>query len=257
MGVYTGEITSSDIASDNPIHQRLFFGYFKSQDYVKGDILELGCGTGRGLEILLKAGKSYTALDKNQPLIREHQRNYPKANFINANMPPFKGVADGSVDSIVTFHVIEHIEDHEKFVSEIYRVLRPNGIAVISTPNKRLRLARNPWHVREYFKSELETLVKTKFKNVEMLGIAGNEKAMAYFEENRKSVDKIMKYDFLKLQYALPAALLRKPYEYLNRRNRNKLMDENTSLASEIDYTDYFLSENDEQCLDHFFICRK
>ena len=54
MAVYTSEIASHELVSDNPVHQRLFFGYVAAEKYAKGNLLELGCGTGRGLEILVK-----------------------------------------------------------------------------------------------------------------------------------------------------------------------------------------------------------
>ena len=47
--IYTTEITSETIVSDNPIHQRLFKAYVVAKDYVGGNILEVGCGEGRGV----------------------------------------------------------------------------------------------------------------------------------------------------------------------------------------------------------------
>jgi hypothetical protein len=48
--VYTTEITSEQIASDNPIHQRLFKAYVVAKEYIQGDVLEVGCGEGRGID---------------------------------------------------------------------------------------------------------------------------------------------------------------------------------------------------------------
>ena len=47
----TTEITSAEIASDNPVHQRLLFPYVEAAKLVKGNVLEIGCGWGRGLEL--------------------------------------------------------------------------------------------------------------------------------------------------------------------------------------------------------------
>lgn len=257
MAVYTSEITSSDIQSDNPIHQRLFFGYFSSEKYVKGNVLEIGCGIGRGLEILLKKSKHYTAIDKNKELIEEHTANFPDSTFIYESVPPLSKIKTSSIDTVVTFHVIEHIQNHELFIDEIYRVLKPGGKAVITTPNKDLRIARNPWHVREYTANELERLVKRKFSLIETMGITGNQKILDYYQENKTAVNKLMRWDFLQLQYILPAFILRIPYDILNRRNRQKLMDNNTELSNSIDYTDYQLSNKPEKCLDHFYVMEK
>src|ERR1041384_5570387 len=51
--IFTTEITSEQITSDNPIHQRLYKAYVVAKDYVKGDVLEVGCGEGRGVDILM------------------------------------------------------------------------------------------------------------------------------------------------------------------------------------------------------------
>ena len=51
MATYTTEIASDKILSDNPIHQRLLQAYYLAKPYVKGDLLELGCGEGRGVEL--------------------------------------------------------------------------------------------------------------------------------------------------------------------------------------------------------------
>ena len=52
MSVYTTEIASDQIPSDNPIHQRLLQAYYEAAPFIEGDLLELGCGEGRGVEIL-------------------------------------------------------------------------------------------------------------------------------------------------------------------------------------------------------------
>ncbi len=257
MAVYSSEITSSEIQSDNPIHQRLFFGYYLSEKYVKGKVLEIGCGTGRGLEILLNSSDHYTGIDKNTGLIEEHSQKYPDSVFIDEHIPPLSKIETSSMDTVITFHVIEHIKDDSLFIDEVYRVLKPGGTAIITTPNKKLSVARNPWHVREYTANELNRLIKRKFTNFEMKGITGNEKVMKYFEENKKSVNKIMRWDILRLQYLLPGFLLRIPYDILNRMNRTKVMNSNTELSNSIDYTDYILNDDIENCLDHFVVLEK
>ena len=69
MGIYTTEITSEEIVSDNPIHQRLLYAYTATSALVKGHLLEIGCGEGRGIPLLKPLAASYTAVDKIQPVI--------------------------------------------------------------------------------------------------------------------------------------------------------------------------------------------
>lgn len=257
MAYFTTEITATDIPSDNPIHQRLFFGYHTAQDYVKGNLLEIGCGVGRGTKTLMCKADTYTAIDKNKELLTQLSAKYPEAKFIYSNVPPLSQLEDNSFDSVVSFHVIEHITDHKKFVEEIYRVLKPGGIALISTPNIRMRIARNPWHIREYTWEELQKLASNSFSDVQLKGISGKKKVMDYFEKNKESVNRVMRWDIFNLQYLLPSWLLVKPYEYLNRRNRNILLDENTDLALSISHEDYELSDDLTNCIDLMMILRK
>ena len=54
MSLFTTEITSDKIPSDNPLHNRLLSAYILSKKFISGDVLELGCGEGRGIDIILK-----------------------------------------------------------------------------------------------------------------------------------------------------------------------------------------------------------
>ncbi len=257
MSVYTTEIASDKIPSDNVIHQRLLSAYYHAKSYIKGDLLELGCGEGRGIELLAPLADSYVGIDKIKEVIEKLSDRFPPHyKFICGSFPPFP-FKDHSFHTIVTFQVIEHIKDDEGFIKEIHRVLKPGGKALITTPNIKMSLSRNPWHEREYTGDQLKELCKKYFDEVEMKGVTGNEKVLAYHERNRISVNKIMKYDVFNLQYKLPAHLLRIPYEFMNRRNRNKLNDANNELVKSISYKDFILENPDEQNLDLFCLLRK
>ena len=255
--VYTTEITSESIPSDNPIHQRLLRPYVLAPQYVKGDLLEVGCGEGRGIDLLLPGITSYTAIDKIAPVIDMLQKKYPQGRFLSGNIPPLSSFADNSFDSLVSFQVIEHIQDDRLFLKEIHRVLKPGGIALLTTPNRPYSLSRNPWHIREYTAQELTNLAKVFFSTVTMHGITGNDKVMEYHARNKKSVDRLMRWDIFKLQYKLPAAILRVPYEFMNRVNRNKLKGSDDQLVMSIRQEDYLLTEDAPQSLDLFLIVQK
>ena len=81
MGVYATEITSSKIISDNPIHQRLLKAYYLAIDYIKGDLLELGCGEGRGVELLAPIATSFTAIDKISEVVDQLARKFPDVHI--------------------------------------------------------------------------------------------------------------------------------------------------------------------------------
>lgn len=256
MSVYATEITSETIASDNPIHQRLLKAYVIAANLVQGDVLEVGCGEGRGIDWLLPKCKSYSAIDKIAAVIDKLKLKYPNSNFLSGNLPPLP-YAGNSFDTVVSFQVIEHIRDDHSYLKEINRVLKPGGTAYITTPNRPLSLSRNPWHEREYTPDELTALAKKYFTQVEMKGITGNEKVMEYHARNKKSVDKLMRWDIFNLQHKLPASVLRIPYEMMNRLNRNKLQASADELVASIRHEDYIETTEAASSLDLFLIVRK
>jgi 2-polyprenyl-3-methyl-5-hydroxy-6-metoxy-1,4-benzoquinol methylase len=255
--VFTTEITSEKITSDNPIHQRLFKAYVIGKKYVIGDVLEVGCGEGRGVSLLMENARSFTAVDKIEPVIAQLQKQYPSGTFKSMNIPPLGGLADNAYDVVFSFQVIEHIQDDALYLQEIHRVLKPGGTALITTPNRKMSLSRNPWHIREYLPAELKNLAARIFSNAEVKGITGNEKVMAYYEQNKKSVEKFTRWDVLDLQHKLPASLLKVPYEILNRWNRNKLQDTDDKLVKDIRHEDYIEVDNATDALDLLLICKK
>ena len=257
MSFSTTEITSHEIVSDNPIHQRLLFAYEEATNLTEGQLLEVGCGVGRGIAILSEHCEQYTGIDKNEKLIAQLQQSFPKAKFVYQNVPPLKDIPTDSYDCVVAFQVIEHIENDDLFIKELRRVLKNKGQLIITTPNIKRSLTRNPWHVREYTAQQLSALMKRHFTKLRTYGVQGNEKVEAYMEQNKKAVEKITRYDVLNLQYRLPRALLQIPYDILNRMNRKKLMNSNTGLVNEIQYTDYYLNEDVENCLDFFYVAEK
>lgn len=254
--IYTTEITSDELPSDNPLHQRLLKPYVVAGQWIRGDLLEVGCGEGRGIREVLPQVKSYSAIDKIEGAIAVLRKKYPEANLVAGNLPPLP-YPDQSFDSVISFQVIEHIQDDTYFLKEIHRVLRPGGVALLTTPNRPQSLSRNPWHVREYTGEELATLAGTIFPQVEMRGIAGNEKVMAYHQRNRESVNKLMRWDVLDLQHRLPAALLRIPYDLMNRLNRNRLQKGADELVAGIRHEDYLVTDQASGALDLFLIARK
>lgn len=255
--IFTTEITSEQITSDNPIHQRLYKAYVVAKDYVKGDVLEVGCGEGRGVDILIRQSQSFTAVDKIESVIKSLAAKFPQGTFLSMNIPPLGSLKEDTYDFVVSFQVIEHIQNDELFLREIHRVLKPGGMALLTTPNRKMSLTRNPWHIREYLPVELKNLAGEIFSHVEMKGITGNEKVMQYYEENKKSVQRYTRWDILNVQYWLPAPLLRIPYEIMNRWNRNKLQTTDNELVKSIHHSDYRVVNDASNALDLLLIVKK
>ena len=171
-------------------------------------------------------------------------------------VPPI-GFDSNSFDYVVAFQVIEHIEEDMQFAREVARVLRPEGKFIVTTPNAPMSLTRNPWHVREYNADELRNLLECNFSKVEAFGVVGNDKVMEYYAKNRRSVERIARFDIFDLQHRLPRKLLQKPYDMLNRWNRKRLLRDNAKLTTSITYSDYAIEPYREGCFDLFFVATK
>ena len=258
MGILqTAERSSNLDPSENVIFQRHLIAYKEAAKLVGGTTLEIGSGEGYGINELAPKCTRYIALDKFDTYISKENKLNNNIEFIQAEVPPLKGIENNSVDFVVTFQVIEHIKDDQLFLSEIKRVLRPGGKLIMTTPNILMTLTKSPWHIREYNPKQMYEIVSHNFESVEMKGIFGNDKVMEYYEMNKKSVAKITKWDILNMQHWMPRWFLRIPYDILNRFNRHHLQDTNTHLVSSITYNDYYIKKSEDNCLDHFVIATK
>lgn len=255
--IQTTEITSTEDPAEKPIHARLLFAYEAAANQVKGKLLDIGCGEGRGIHYFMDKIEEYHGIDKIEEVLNKLKVQYPQGNFHHMNIPPLSSFADNTFDTVTTFQVIEHIENDVLFVDEIYRVLKPGGKLFISTPNIKMSLTRNPWHTREYTFKELNTLLSKKFKNVDCQGVYGDKVIMDYFEKNKEGVKKITRFDIFNLQYRLPRKWLQVPYEVANRMNRKKLMEQNDTLISNMSTNNFKLAAATDSCFDLFYIATK
>ena len=258
MGILqTAERSSHLDPSENVIYQRHLIAYKEAAKLISGTVLEVGSGEGYGIMELAPKSGHYIAVDKYNTEISDELRIENNITFIQSEVPPLKGIDDNSVDFVVAFQVIEHIKNDEIFLQEIYRVLKPGGKVILTTPNIMMSLTRNPWHTREYTPEQMGEVLKSSFDNYELKGVFGNDKVMAYYNKNKESVRKITRFDILNLQYWLPRWLLQIPYDILNRFNRHSLQDANEGIVNSIVYTDYSISCSNTKCLDHFCIATK
>lgn len=251
--LHTAERVSRTDASDNYVFQRSILAYHHAAGIVGGDVLEIGTGMGYGIEVIAPSAEKYTTIDKSQAYDATLPTN---VTFQQMEVPPI-GFADESFDYVISFQVIEHIKRDKEFVKEVSRILRKGGKFIVSTPNAPMSLTRNPWHIREYTESELKTLLNSDFSIVETYGVNGNEKVMQYYEQNRKSVERIMRFDIFDLQHRLPRQILQIPYDVMNRLNRRRLLKQNNDLTRSIKMDDYSIGNITSQSFDLYFIATK
>ena len=241
--------------SDNYVFQRSVLAYHRAADIVEGDILEIGTGMGYGVEIIAPRAKRFISIDKDLP---QNILQLENVEYFDMEVPPID-FENCSFDAVVSFQVIEHIEEDIEFVREVARVLRPGGKFVVSTPNAPMSLTRNPWHVREYNADELRNILECHFSKVTAYGVVGDETIMSYYRKNRHSVRRITRFDVLDLQHRLPRKMLQLPYDLLNRLNRKLLHKKNTALTESITMDNYSIVPYNEgmMCFDLFFVAEK
>lgn len=253
----TAERSSHLDPSENVIFQRHMIAYKEASKLISGTVLEIGCGEGYGISELVQFSKKYIGVDKFDTYISADIKKNNDIIFHKMEIPPLLNIEANSIDFVVTFQVIEHIQDDHYFLREIFRVLKPGGKLLLTTPNKLMSLSRNPWHIREYTPFEMKDILRKYFVKSEVKGVYGNDIVMEYYQKNKESVKKITRYDIFNLQYLLPRWALQIPYDILNRFNRNKLKSENENVVSAVKVDDYSILDATENCLDYFCIATK
>lgn len=132
-------------------------------------VLDIASGEGYGSNILSNYAKEVIGVDKSDEAINHAKITYKKENLIflqgDASLIP---IADNKFDVVVSFETLEHHEKHKEMMLEIKRVLKEDGIVIISTPNKYyysdLPKYSNEYHVKELYFEEFKNLMNTFFK---------------------------------------------------------------------------------------------
>lgn len=126
-----------DLLYDRTPSKHHLYNFSLSKKYIKGKkVLDIGCWTGQIETLSVKIAKKMIGIDPNDFAIIQAKKLVPKAQFKTASALslPFR---ENSFDTVLFFEVIEHLPDNSesKVLSEINRVLKPDGYLIMSTPN--------------------------------------------------------------------------------------------------------------------------
>ena len=144
--------------------------YAVANMYVEGkDVLDIACGEGYGSNLLSQHAKSVTGVDISNKAVAHAKSKYKRNNLEFAvGSCTLIPLPDSSVDVAISFETIEHFSEHENFISELKRVLKPSGLLIISSPEKENYSVRpnyqNPFHIRELYHEEFMQLICDSFK---------------------------------------------------------------------------------------------
>lgn len=165
----SGERMVPELHKGSLIYAEHMTRYLAGQQLVhKKVVLDIASGSGYGSKILAEYAKKVYGVDVEESAIKYAQKYYSGTNIEylvgdGQKIP----LDDASVDVVVTLETIEHIPDYEKFIKEIKRVLKPDGLAVVSTPNDLEFAEGNHYHLHEFTYNELINLLKRDFKYID------------------------------------------------------------------------------------------
>ncbi len=138
-----------------------------------GVVLDLACGVGYGSAHLAAAATRVVGGDVDADAIAYATHRYGRDNVefrvMDAAAIP---LADASVDVVCSFETIEHLPDRDAYLAEVARVLRDDGVYLVSTPRAERTTddPANPFHHVEYDPGDFETLVRRYFREVALYG---------------------------------------------------------------------------------------
>jgi len=171
---WTGERLVPSVEGDNAFEH--LHRYALAREVAKNKIvLDLACGEGYGSNLLAQVADQVIGIDVSPEAVEHAKSVYARDNLMfQVGMCSKIPLDTDSVDLVVSFETLEHHDQHEKMLAEIKRVLRPHGILIISTPDKRiysdLTGYANPYHVKELYLEEFKSLLNTYFKNNIIIG---------------------------------------------------------------------------------------
>ena len=134
-------------------------------------VLDAACGEGYGSALLGTVASSIVGVDIDASAIAHARERYgeeSRVRFLSGSCSALP-LPDASVDVVVSFETIEHLDavDQPKMLAEFARVLTPDGLLIISSPNKRLysdeRGYVNEFHRHELYREGLASLLAASF----------------------------------------------------------------------------------------------
>jgi ubiquinone/menaquinone biosynthesis C-methylase UbiE len=149
--------------------------YVIALEFIRGkNVLDLASGEGYGSHLMSTVAENVTGVDISQEAVSHAQSKYKRNNlrFLNGSADKVP-IDSNSIDIVVSFETIEHHDKHEEMMLEIKRVLKSDGLLIMSSPDKLnysdIPKQQNPYHVKELYLDEFKNLIRKHFKNSSFL----------------------------------------------------------------------------------------
>jgi len=175
---YTGERFLPEVQFPETSYEH-WHRYLYASRFVQGKlVIDIACGEGYGAFLLAEKARKVVGVDISPEVIAHAASKYTRDNldFLVGSVEAIPIEGEQLYDVIVSFETIEHLDeaDQHKFLSEVKRLLKPNGLFVVSTPNRLaysdLPGCRNEFHVKEFYVEEFWDFLSEYFPKVELLG---------------------------------------------------------------------------------------
>lgn len=167
---YTGERMVPEHSSPIQFWNHIYRYRFAASFVKNKRVLDIACGEGYGSKALAMAGAaSVMGMDVSEEACRHARSKYGLDITLGdaQNMP----LPDKSVDVVVSFETIEHLERQDLFLDECVRVLQPGGMLIVSTPNRDVYSERgklNSFHHYEMNEQEFVDCLTSRFSQVSL-----------------------------------------------------------------------------------------
>ena len=171
-------------------YMRILTPYVFAHPLVIGrSVLDVGCSSGYGsLLFIKKEAERVLALDLDAAKLTRISQLYTQYHNFNILVMDAQrlGMKDHSFEVATYFEVIEHVSQPDMLLSEIRRVLRLDGVLLLTTPNRAVRLLplQRPWnpeHLREYTLKTLHKKLESHFPKFVVLGVYGEPKTHKFY----------------------------------------------------------------------------
>lgn len=150
--------------------------YYFITEIVKDKVVcDIACGEGYGSALLAKSASQVVGVDVDKNTINHANEAYgdiDNVKFVVANAINTQ-FEQGVFDVIVSFETLEHLLEHQQLIREYKRILKEDGLLIISTPDKLVYSGdsdHNEFHVKELSMLEFKNLMKSEFKHNMLYG---------------------------------------------------------------------------------------
>jgi SAM-dependent methyltransferase len=238
---------------------------------VEKPVLDVGCSSGYGTWLLMSKGaERIVALDLDRTKVTQASKlcaSYQNLNVLIMDAQNL-GFKDQKFEIATYFEIIEHVPRPDMLFAEIRRLLRQDGLLILTTPNRAVRLLplqrpRNPEHLREYTLKALQRQLEDQFPTFEILGIYGEPKTHEFYKNRwRQSIfNAYFGWAWSKIKVYIPVSLRKGVKNYFGRSNSIGAIYSESDLlnraipAPEPKLWPFYVNDVQKHCLNFLAVC--